>query len=297
MIIHGLATSLGNGATSSISRLREKYGDEKSNTAGYQSVVIFLVGSVILTAILFLVLTPFLSIYHPSAETSKHAVKYSIPLFLGLVGYVLSCGFAGILRAEGDTKRSMHATSFGLILNAILDPVFIYLLNIGSAGAAVSTVITASISALIMGYWIFIKKDTYIKIKFKETFKSKWDWNITKDILNTGIPASAVQFTLSLAVIMFNFFINITAGDLGVSIFGTGNRVYLLGLMPITSMCAALVTIIGTHYCAGNLEYIKRTHTYCCIYTFIIGCIDCALFVIFSKQLAYVFELLQMIWN
>lgn len=58
MIIHGLATGLGNGATSSISRLREKYGDDKSNTAGYQSVVIFLVGLVILTVILFLVLTP-----------------------------------------------------------------------------------------------------------------------------------------------------------------------------------------------------------------------------------------------
>jgi len=289
MILHGLAAGLGNGATSSISRFREKYGDEKSNTAGYQSTVIFLVASVILTVILFLVLKPLISIYNPGAETSKHAVEYSIPLFLGLVGHVLSCGFAGILRAEGDTQRAMYATSFGLILNAILDPVFIYLLNMGSGGAAVSTIITASISALIMGYWIFIKKDTYIRIKFKDNFKSKWDWSITKDILNTGIPASGVQFTLSFGVVMFNFFINIIAGDLGVSIFGTGTRVYLLGLTPITSMCAALLAIMGTHYGGGNLEYVKRTHTYCCLYTFIVGCIVCALFVIFSKQLAHVF--------
>ena len=215
MIINGVATGLGNGTTSSISRLREKYGDEKAGIVGSQSVIIFLVASIILTIALLLVLNPFLSIYHPSAQVSKEAIGYSVPLFLGLFGFVFSCGYSGILRAEGDTKRAMYATTIGIILNAIFDPIFIYVFNWGSAGASISTIVTSLVSAIIMFYWIFVKRDTHINIKVKETLKSKWDWSITKDILSTGIPASAVLFMLSFAALIYYYFINLIAGNLG----------------------------------------------------------------------------------
>lgn len=61
--------------------------------------------------------------------------------------------------------------------------------------------------------------------------------------------------------------------------------------MPITSMCSALVAIIGTHYGAGNIRYVKRTHTYCTLYATLAGLVICALFVIFSDQLASIFLL------
>ena len=289
MVINGVATGLGNGSTSSISRLREEYGDEKANAVGSQSIIIFLVSSIILTIVLLLALNPFLDIYHPNAQVSKEAINYSIPLFLGLFGFVFSTGFTGILRAEGDTKRAMYANTLGIILNAAFDPIFIYVFNWGSAGASISTIVTSLISAAIMFYWIFVKKDTYITIDVKGVLKSKWDWSITKDILSTGIPASAVLFMLSFSAVIFYYFINIAAGELGVSIFASGYRIYLLGLMPITSMCSALVAIIGTHYGAGNFKYLKRSLSYCTLYAFILGSVICALFFAFSDQLAYIF--------
>ena len=291
MIINGVASGLGNGATSSITRFREERGDEVSNVVGTQSVIIFVVASILLTIILLLALNPFLNMYNVNAETAREAVAYSVPLFIGLFGFVLSTGFSGILRAEGDTKRAMYASSLGIILNAVFDPIFIYTLNMGSAGASISTIVTSLISAVIMGYWIFVKKDTYITINIKEVLKSKWDWFITKDILNTGIPASAVLFMLSFSSMAFYFLIKLTAGNLGVGIYSSGNRVYLLGLMPITSMCSALVAIIGTHYGASNFENVKIAHRYCTIYSVIVGAVICALFVIFSKQLASLFVL------
>ncbi|AMD17312.1 multidrug transporter MatE [Methanobrevibacter sp. YE315] len=291
MIINGVATGLANGITSSITRFRGEYGGEKPDEVAGQSVVILLVVSIILTIGLLLALGPFINLYSPSSKATEEAFAYSIPLFLGLFGFVFSCGFSGILRAEGDTKRAMYATTLGIILNALFDPIFIYVFNWGSAGASISTIVTSLISAVIMYYWIFVRKDTYINIDVKRILKSKWDWSISKDILSTGIPASAVLFMLSFAAMIFYYLIGMISGDLGIAIFSSAYRIYLLGLSPISAFCSALVAIIGTHYGAGNIKDVKRAHTYCTLYSFILGAVICALFIVFKNQLAYVFLL------
>lgn len=288
MIINGLSSGLANGVTSTITRFREE-SDEKANLAGDQSIIIFFICSIILSAILLIVLNPFLNFCNIDAPVYKEAVDYSIPLFAGLITFVFSNGLAAILRAEGDTKRAMYAMTLGIILNAILDPVFIYLLHMGSAGAAVSTIFTSFISAIIIFYWIFIKKDTYINLNTENIIKFKIKWEIIKDILNTGIPASFVLFMLSFASFVFYYFINIVSGTLGIGIFSSGNRIYLLGLMPLTSMCSAFVAVVGTQYGSKNMKYLKLAHHYCCIYSVIIGITVAILFITFSDQLAYIF--------
>ena len=289
MLINGFASGITNGIASSITRYRSKYGDEKADEVSGQSVVILLAVSIILTIILLLALNPFLNIYSTSSVASHEAFVYSVPLFLGLFGFVFSCGFSGILRAEGDTKRAMYATTFGIILNAVFDPIFIYIFNWGSAGASISTVVTSLISTLIMYYWIFVKKDTYTNINVKKILKSHWDWKITKDILSTGIPASAVLFTLSFCSMIFYYLISILSGDLGIAIFSSANRIYLLGIAPLTSICSALIAVIGTHYGSGNIKNITRAHNYATLYSFTLGVILCALFVIFRNQLGFLF--------
>ena len=290
-LINGISNGLGNGITSSINRFREEYGEEKANIVGSQSVIIVIVVSILLTISLLLFLGPYLSIYTHDEQTKIEAITYAVPLFVGLFPFVIAQIFASIFRAEGDTKRSMYAMSIGLILNAVLDPVFIYVLHMGSAGAAISTVVTCILSGLIMFYWIFIKKDTFIKINVRQLLKSQWDWFITKDIFKTGIPASLVLFTLSFSTMLYNLIIANIAGDLGLSIYSSGYRIYILGLMPITSICSGLVAIYGTHYGAKNSKFFKSAHTYGTIYAFIFGSIVCALFFIFSDQLAYLFML------
>ena len=290
MLINGLASGLSNGSTSSIARFREE-SDQKANIAGEQSIIVFLLGSIILSIIMAIVLIPFLNIFDTTPEVYGAAIDYAIPLIVGLITFIFSLGLSGILRAEGDTKRAMYAMTLGLILNAALDPVFIYIFNMGVAGASVSTIVTSLISTLIMIYWIFIKKNTYIKLNTNNIFKLKINWAITKDILNTGIPSSMVLFMLSLATFVFYYFLNILGGDLAISIYSSGNRVYLLGLMPITSICSALVAIVGSHYGSRNIDYVKKAHSYSSLYSVILGTVIAILFIIFSDQIAYVFLL------
>lgn len=290
MIINGLSSGLANGATSSISRFRAE-SDEKANMAGEQSIIIFFLASVILSIILIVVLLPFLDLYNLNEAVYNESINYSLPLFMGLITFVFSNGLAAILRAEGDTKRAMYAMTLGIILNAVFDPVFIYLFNMGSAGAAVSTIFTSFISAAIIFYWVFIKKDTYIKLNTKNIIKLKLNFEIANDILKTGIPASFVLFMLSFASFVFYYFISITGGTLGIGVYSSGNRLYLLGIMPLSAMCSAFVAVVGTQFGDKNIEYLKIAHNYCCLYSLIFGIVAMILFIIFSDQLAYIFVL------
>ena len=206
MIITAVSNGLAHGATSAVSRHGNQDKPLAERTAEH-ALVIFLVGAIILTVVLLLVLYPYLNYFKVTGATRQAANEYAVPLFLGLMGVTLMNGCAGLMRAEGDTQRPMYACSLGLILNACLDPVFIYWMGMGSAGASISTVVTSWLSAAIMLYWMFVKKDTYYRVKLSGIVHPEWDRTIVLDILNTGILASIELIMMSVASFLFYSFI------------------------------------------------------------------------------------------
>ncbi|WP_405293478.1 MATE family efflux transporter, partial [Methanobrevibacter sp.] len=134
MILNGVSIGLGNGATSSISRAVGAKNHEGASKSATHSILIFLVASILLTAILLLIQEPLLGAYGASGQSLAEALSYSTPLFAGLFAFMFANGGSGILRGEGDMKRAMYAIIVSVALNFILDPLFIYVLNLGSAG-------------------------------------------------------------------------------------------------------------------------------------------------------------------
>jgi Na+-driven multidrug efflux pump len=98
----------------------------------------------------------------------------------------------------------------------ILDPIFIYTLNLGITGAAIATLISIFIELLIILYWMFIKKDTY----FKYTFKNfKINWGMYKEILNVGIPAGLEELLMAVVAIAVNLIFEIVGGTSAVATY------------------------------------------------------------------------------
>ena len=286
MILNGASVGLGNGATSAISRFVGAKKKDKVDSAAEHSMIIILIGSVILTVALLLILKPVLVAMGASGDALTEGMNYGIPLFLGLIGFMYSNGATGILRGEGDMKRAMYAAIIGVVLNAIFDPIFIYVFNFGSAGAALATVVSSIISALIILYWIFVKKDTYVTLNLR---KFKWDSEIAKRILEVGIPGSLDMCMMSIAVALYLTFISTVGGEYGVAVFTSGQRLYLFGIMPLTAIGAAIVAVVGSAYGARNGSYIKRAHTYGCKFAVLIGTVICIILVVFSNQLGFIF--------
>ncbi|WP_407462738.1 MATE family efflux transporter [Methanobrevibacter sp.] len=286
MILNGVSVGLGSGATSSISRFVGAKNHEGANKSAAHALLIFLVASILLTVILISVQEPLLRAYGASGQNLAEGIKYGTPLFLGLIAFMFGNGGSGILRGEGDMKRAMYAMIVSVTLNAILDPLFIYVMGLGSAGASLATIVSALGSASVILYWILIKKDTYVKVNLKEF---KFDSKIAKDILKVGIPASMDMFMMSFAVSLYLIFISTIGGEYGIASFTSGQRLYLFAIMPLTAIGSAVAAVSGSAYGAKNGDYLSRTHLYGVKFGVAFGTAVTIILVAFAPQLATLF--------
>ena len=286
MILNGVSVGLGSGATSSISRFVGAKNHEGANKSAAHALLIFLVASIVLTVILIAVQEPLLRIYGASGQNLAEGIKYGTPLFLGLIAFMFGNGGSGILRGEGDMKRAMYAMIVSVTLNAILDPIFIYVMGLGSAGASLATIVSALGSASVILYWILIKKDTYVNVNLKEF---KFDSKIAKDILKVGIPASMDMFMMSLAVSLYLIFIATIGGEYGIASFTSGQRLYLFAIMPLTAIGSAVAAVSGSAYGAKNGDYLSRAHLYGVKFGITFGTVVTIILVVFAPQLATLF--------
>ena len=286
MILNGFSVGLGNGATSSISRAVGARNHEGASKSATHSLLIFLVASILLTLIFLIIQEPLLIAYGASGQSLAEGIKYGTPLFMGLFAFMFANGGSGILRGEGDMKRAMYAIIVSVILNFNLDPIFIYVLNLGSAGASLATITSSIGSAIVIMYWILIKKDTYVDVTFKGF---KFESHIARDILKVGIPSSLDMLMMSIAMSFYLIFISSVGGEYGIAAFTSGQRLYLFGIMPLTAVGSAVAAVSGSSYGANNWEYLSRTHTYGTKFAMIIAIAILLILVIFAPQLSMIF--------
>ena len=286
MVLNGFSVGLGNGATSSISRSVGAKNRERASKAAAHSLLIFLVASIVLTVTLLIIQESLLKTYGASGQSLTEAIKYGTPLFLGLFAFMFANGGSGILRGEGDMKRAMYAMIVSVALNFILDPIFIYVLNLGSAGASLATIVSSLGAAIVIIYWILIKKDTYVNVTFKGF---KFDSEIARDILKVGIPASLDMFVMSIAMSFYLMFISSVGGEYGIAAFTSGQRLYLFGIMPLTAIASAVAAVSGSAFGARNWDYLSRTHTYGTKFAMLVSIVILLILVIFAPQLSMIF--------
>jgi Na+-driven multidrug efflux pump len=189
-----LSNGVGIGGGSAISRrigAKDKVGAD--NVAIHTIVMIFLLS--LAFTLPFYMFAPQLFTLAGAGKTTELAVSYARVVFLGSLIVFFSNAANSILRSEGDSKRAMRAMILGAILNIVLDPIFIYTLKMGIAGAAWATVISIAVSSLMMANWLFFRKDTYVKFNFKDF---SFNREIIRDILNVSVPASVQQLSMSL---------------------------------------------------------------------------------------------------
>ena len=249
MMVVGLGNGLGAGANSLISRCIGAKNKKGSDNAAIHSILLTLILSVVLTLFILVFLKDIL-LAMGAGESLELAVQYGQIVFAGLIFLIFSSVASGILRAEGDVKRPMYAMAATAILNIVLDPIFIYYFGWGVSGAAAATVISAIISSTLILYWLLLKRDTYVSLSRKD-FKASW--NVIKDILSVGLPASAEFFVMSILGIVLNIMLVITGGTDAVAVYTAGWRVVMIAMIPAIGIGTAAITVAGAAY--GSRKY------------------------------------------
>ena len=258
MILVGFGNGLGAGAAFAISKYIGEENKPKADNTSIHSILIDIVVSIIITVILLILLVPILNAMGVG-QTIGYATDYGNIIVLGSIFVILSNALYGIYRGEGDSKRPMYAMIASAVLNMVLDPIFIYYLNLGVKGAAIATLISAVFVILILIYWFYIKRDTYLR-PVLSNFSFKKD--ITFDIVRVGIPASIQLLNNAFFAAVFSALLAFLSSTDSVAVYSTGWRIVIIGTTPILAIGTALISVIAANYGAKNYENIKIAHKY-----------------------------------
>jgi putative MATE family efflux protein len=285
MIVIGLGNGLGAGAASLIARCIGSENKKGSDNAAMHSLILTLSISAVLTPLIFIFL-PNILLAMGAGETVGLATQYGQIVFGGLIFLIFSSVASGILRAEGDVKRPMYAMAATAILNIILDPIFIYYFGWGVSGAAWATVLSSGIASSLMVYWLLLKRDTYVSFSRKDFTPS---WNVVKDILLVGLPASAESFVMSVLGIVLNIMLVITGGAEAVAVYTAGWRVVMMAIIPPIGIGTATITVAGVAYGARKYENLSKALTYSAKLGVGIALVTSAVSYFFAQNIAIIF--------
>ncbi|MER2013395.1 MAG: MATE family efflux transporter [Methanobrevibacter sp.] len=285
MILVGFGNGLGSGAAFALSKYLGEDDKHKADNASVHSIILDIAVSLILTVVLLVLLNLILNAMG-AGETIGYATNYGEVILLGSVFIILSNALYGIFRGEGDTTRPMYAMMASAVLNIVLDPIFIYTLNLGVKGAAIATIISSIFVIMILLYWFYIKKDTYLRPEWVN-FNFKMD--ISKDIIKVGIPASIQLLNNAFFAAVFSALLAYLGSTDSVAVYSTGWRIVVIGTTPILAIGTALISVIAANYGAKNYNNIQIAHRYAMKVSIIIGLIVAVLTNVFAGDIASLF--------
>ncbi len=212
-----------------------------------------LIFSILLGIIGYLITTPIVRFMGAEGLLLQEGSRYLKIMFLGMPTIFLFVGFTSIKQGQGDTITPMKYSAISVVLNMILDPIFIFTLNLGIGGAAIATVLSRGIFAVYAIYSLI----TYEKgIRLRKA-DLKLNRELLTSLIKIGLPSSVGQSTTALGFMVLNMFI-ISFGQSTLAAFGIGNRINSLILMPAMGIGSALVTIVGQNLGADQIKRAKK---------------------------------------
>ena len=284
--VMGLTFGLGSGVTASIARFigandkvnADNIAEHAIAMSAIISITLTVVGSNYGKSILF-----FLGARDSILLLSWDYLRY---VCYGLPCMVFSGFFRSILSGEGDMKLPMVITALGTVLNIILDPIFIFVLDFGVKGAAIATMICQIVVFLIFVYMLVVKEHSYIKFKMKDFSYSN---SIVSEIIKVGLPASISMIIMSFGQLVFNKILTGFSVE-AVAAYQIGGRIDMVVFLPIMSIAASLTTIVGMFYGAEEWTKMKLIIKYGISRSVLITLIGSAMLITFAPWIVQSFS-------
>ncbi|MCF0165349.1 MAG: MATE family efflux transporter, partial [Bacteroidales bacterium] len=247
-------TLVGVGASTLISMLLGQKNYYMANRVlGNVVMLNFAIGVIFMAAALIFI-DPILMFFGASPDTLPYAKEYMEIILYGNVITHIYFGLNGVLRASGHPKKAMQATILTVALNAVLDPIFIFVLNLGIRGAAIATVIAQTV-ALMWVLRIFTNKDNLLHFS-REVFH--FDMKIAGRSLSIGMAPFLMNVASCFVVILINNQLRTHGGDLAIGSYGIVNRIGFLFVMINMGFTQGMQPIAGYNFGAKQFDRVKE---------------------------------------
>ncbi|WP_418753521.1 MATE family efflux transporter, partial [Faecalitalea cylindroides] len=234
---------------------RGKRNLEKAGRIMNISFYMLVVTAVILTMIGLVLSEPLLYLFGASDITIQYALPYMRIYFLGTVFSMIALGMNPFINAQGFASTGMMTIFIGAVTNIILDPVFIFGLNLGVKGAAIATVVSQIISAVFVLLFLTGKKP---ELKLQRLKDVEFRFDEVGDVLSLGSSSFVMQCTNSLVQIACNSMLSQFGSDLYVSCMTVINSVRQILEVPVLAIGDGSSPILSYNYGAKNYKGVKK---------------------------------------
>ncbi len=222
------------------------------------STLLKIITGILFGALCLIFLDPILRFFGATDNTIPYARDYMQIILLGNVFTHLYFGMNALLRAASKPRHAMYATIFTVVLNTLLDPLFIYTFGMGIRGAAVATVLSQTV-AMCWQIWIFSNPKELLHYK-RGIFKL--DLGIIKNILAIGVSPLSMNACACIVVIFINTALVRHGGDLSVGAYGIANRIGFIFFMVVMGINQGMQPIAGYNYGAEQYDRMLRVLNY-----------------------------------
>ena len=289
-IVNAFAWCVGDGAASFLSICAGRKDSERAHKCVGTGITVSLIISIVLGLLCLLFARPLMSLFGASAQTLDMATEYFTIVAAFFPFYLLLNVMNSMIRADGSPTYAMIAMLTGAIINIALDPIFIFLLRWGIAGAAWATVIGQVASFLVCAAY-FLKPKT-----FKLTKRS---FVPNGDVLRNVLSLGAATFVTQLGIVVLTLVCNMTLAkygalskygqDIPISVFSIQTKVYTVVCNIVVGIVLGGQPIFGFNYGAGNWKRVREAYGLVLRTTLIVGISAVLLFELWPQGVIGIF--------
>lgn len=273
------------GSEVSVSQAIGARSQEDARNFASHNITIALIISVCWGGILFLFAEPIMRIFELKQHITEQAITYLRIVSTGLPFVFLSAAFTGIYNAAGRSKIPFFISGTGLIINIILDPLFIFGFGWGTEGAALATWLAEATVFGIFVYQLRRRDNLFGGFSFFTRLKKKY----SKRIFKLGLPVA----TLNTLFAFVNMFLSRTAaeqgGHLGLMAFTTGGQIEAITWNTSQGFSTGLSTFIAQNYAAGQKSRVKQAWHTTLWMTGVFGTLCSLVFILFGSEVFSIF--------
>lgn len=264
-VLIGIGNGLGIGVSAAIAcNIGMKNREDAHGSAG-QGIILSLIVGLVLTPVLLLTAEPSLLLMG-AGDMIDDCLEYAIPVYSCTFFIVLSGIMSGMLRGEGAARRSMAIQIVGALVNIVLDPIMIYGMGMGVAGAAWATSISFAVSCFMALFWYLRGKHMYVTL---DRSCLRYNRRLCRSVLSVGAPEAAELSVMYIFNVVLNLIVIQCGGTDAVGIYSTGWRVAYIIMVVAQAMGGAMVAVCSAEYGMKRFDMIQDAFRYSVVCSFL----------------------------
>jgi putative MATE family efflux protein len=289
MTVTNFGLAIGIGGASIISRALGAKDKTKAIEALNNLFKLVLGLNILLIVLAYVFIDPLLILFGADADILPYARDYSSYALIGSFFMNIINLNANVIRAEGNAKFVMFVQTFAALLNLIIDPIFIFELNMGVKGAAIATSLSQALGAF-MAIWYFYRSKHRVLSMKGLSFMAPINKKIVKETFAIGASSFARHIANSImSIVLFNLLLKYS-GSTAVAAFGVIFRLLMFTFMPLFGINQGFMPIAGYNYGAGSLKRVLTSIRVASLMATGLSVVSFIILLVFAKQLMSIFS-------